>query len=86
MAIFEKRPFWIFFSKKKKKIVHESRFLEAPFVLMLRIKSASLKILRIGDFENLSFFESTNLISFFTKKNPMKISPNLHGRMDGSKF
>ena len=40
--------------------------------------------LRIGDFEKLSFFESA-ILNFFCFI-PMKISPNLYGRMDGSKF
>ena len=49
------------------------------------------KILRIGDFEKWAFFESAILNFFFRKKKkicfiPMKISPNLYGRMDGSKF
>ena len=50
------------------------------------------KILRIGDFEKWAFFESAILNFFFWKKKiffcfiPMKISPNLYGRMDGSKF
>ena len=50
------------------------------------------KILRIGDFEKWAFFESAILNFFFEKKKfffcfiPMKISPNLYGRMDGSKF
>ena len=48
------------------------------------------KILRIGDFEKWAFFESAILNFFFEKKVffcfiPMKISPNLYGRMDGSK-
>ena len=30
--------------KKKEEIVDQSRFLEAPFVRMLRMRSASLKI------------------------------------------
>ena len=47
----------------------------------------SVKFLRIGDFEKLSFFES----AIFQKKTiicfiPMKISPNLYGKMDVSKF
>ena len=50
------------------------------------------KILRIGDFEKWDFFESAILNFFFRKKKIffcfilMKISPNLCGRMDGSKF
>ena len=48
-------------------------------------------ILRIGDFEKLCFFESAILIFFFKKTTyfffiPMKISPNLYGRMDMWKF
>ena len=50
------------------------------------------KILRIGDFEKWAFFESA-ILNFFLKRKkkkicfiPMKISPNLYGRMDGSKF
>ena len=48
--------------------------------------------LRIGDFEKWAFFGSAILNFFFEKKYfffcfiPMKISPNLYGRMDGSKF
>ena len=49
------------------------------------------KFLRIGDFEKWAFFESAILNFFFEKKIKkkffiMKISPNLYGRMDGSKF
>ena len=48
------------------------------------------KVLRIGDFKKWAFFESAILNFFFRKKKiffcfiPMKISPNLYGRMDGS--
>ena len=38
--------------------------------------------LSFGDFENLSFFESAIFFLFIH----MKISRNLYGRMDGSKF
>ena len=41
-------------------------------------------MLRVGDLEDVSFFESA-ILNFFCYI-PMKISPNLHGRMDGSKF
>ena len=48
------------------------------------------KILRIGDFEKCTFFKSAILNFFFEFFFfcfiPMKISPNLYGRMDGSKF
>ena len=48
------------------------------------------KILRIGDFENLSFFQlAISNFSFSQKKCcfiPIKISPNLYGRMDELKF
>ena len=49
------------------------------------------KILRIGDFEKLAFFESAILnfffeFFFFFCFIPMKTSLNLYGRMDGSKF
>jgi hypothetical protein len=47
--------------------------------------------LRIVVFENLSFFESAILNFFFKKKFffcfiPIKISPNLYGRLNWSKF
>ena len=50
------------------------------------------KFWEFGDFKKWAFFESAILNFFFEKKNfffcfiPMKISPNLYGRMDGSKF
>ena len=50
------------------------------------------KSLRIGDFKKWAFFESAILNFFFGKFFfffcfiPMKISPNLLGRMDGLKF
>ena len=46
------------------------------------------KYLRIGDFKNLIFLSRPFWISFFKKKCfiPMKISPNLYDRMNGSKF
>ena len=50
------------------------------------------KILRIGDFEKWPFLKNGHFGFFFQKKKNffcfilMKISPNLHGRMDGLKF
>ena len=44
----------------------------------------SQKILRIGDFEKLSFFESA-ILNFFCFI-PMKISHKLCVRMDGTQF
>ena len=50
------------------------------------------KISRIGHFEKWAFFESAILNFFFEKKKnffcfiPMKISLNIYGRLDGSKF
>ena len=51
------------------------------------------KFLRIGDFENGHFWKTDILDFFFSEKKKkknclilMKISPNLHGRMDGLKF
>ena len=50
------------------------------------------KILRIGDFEKWPFLKNGHFGFFFPKKKfffcfiLMKISPNLHGRMDGLKF
>ena len=47
------------------------------------LKKFHEKILRIGDCEKWAFFESAILNFCFI---PLKISPNLYDRMDGSKF
>ena len=62
-----------------------------PTNLRTHLRNYREKFLRIGDFEKWAFFESAILNFFFKKKIffcfiPMKISPNLYGKKDGSKF